>query len=100
MGSIREDDLRWKLNPWYLEHGEQYSDYTSFYVGIIICMILIIAIVGFNLVICCCSEHKHYWRDPNTGNRLVLPLWIQPPKNQPPLTLLPELSTLTINKDY
>jgi len=92
--SILIDADEWKNNPWYQLHGDQPSDYTGFYVAITICTVVLFSLFGLNLVICCCGPYKHYWRDPNTGNRLLLPVFIHSPRQQPPLTLQPELSAL------
>lgn len=67
--SILIDTDEWKNNPWYQIHGKQHSDYTGFYVGISICTIVVLGLIAINVVICCCTPYKQYWRDPNTGNR-------------------------------
>ena len=70
--SVLSDSEEWKNNPWFQIHGPQPSDYTSFYVGISFCTIIVFSLVILNLICCCCSPFKEYWRDPNTGNRYVL----------------------------
>jgi len=98
--SILHDKEEWMRNPWFQQHGREHADYTGFYVGISICTILRLTIIILNIVFCCCSPYKDYWRDPNTGNRYGLPLFIQPPHNNAPLTLQPELSKIEVPEVY
>jgi len=67
--SVLSDDTTWQNNPYYKEHGDEWSDYTGFYVAISICTLFGLSIIILNLVLCCCSPYKEYWRDPDTGNR-------------------------------
>ncbi|XP_069678025.1 uncharacterized protein wrm1 [Periplaneta americana] len=62
-----------------------YGDFTSFYVTITICTVLGFLLFLLNIVLCCCSRHKYYWQDSNTGNRWILPIWTKTPHQQPPL---------------
>jgi len=61
------------------------GDFTPFHVTIAVCTIVFAFILILNLVCCCSERYKNYWRNPHTGNRLILSLWISSPKYQPPL---------------
>jgi hypothetical protein len=63
----------------------RHSDYTYFYAGILICFLIAAILVVYNIVLGCCSPWKKYWNSNNTGNRLILPLFIKPPKDQRPI---------------
>ncbi|ODM93131.1 Virion egress protein UL34 [Orchesella cincta] len=94
--SVLSDFEDWRENPEFVSTGPDYSDYTGFYVGITICTLFGLSIILLNVVLCCCSPYRQYWRDPNTGNRIIFPVFIHSPHNQPPLTLQPELSQILI----
>ena len=64
-----------------------HSDYSHFYAGIGICALIAILLLIFNLIFGCCSPWKNYWNNKNTGNKLVLPLFITPPKDQEPILI-------------
>lgn len=76
----RDDYLR---NPFFA--GHEPGDFTPFYSAIGICTVIGIALIALNVFFCCCSRHRDYWLDPNTGNRWVLPIWSKTPHLQPPL---------------
>ena len=59
-----------------------HSDYTGFYVGILLCLLLAVLLLVLNLVLGCCSPWRKYWNSPKSGNRLILPLCVTPPKDQ------------------
>jgi len=59
-----------------------HSDYTLFYLGIGLCCFLAILLILLNAYVGCCSPWRKYWSSKNTGNRLILPLWVNPPKDQ------------------
>lgn len=69
--SVLSDFDDWRENPEFVSTGSAFSDYTVFYVIISIVTVLALGIITLNFVFCCCSPYKHYWRDPNTGNRQV-----------------------------
>lgn len=58
----RDDYLR---NPFFTKHEP--GDFSPFYTAIGICTVIVIALVALNVFFCCCSKHKDYWLDPNTG---------------------------------
>ena len=64
-----------------------HSDYTAFYAGIGIVTAILALLVILNLILGCCSPWRKYWMNRSTGNRLLLPVFILPPKNQQPFNL-------------
>lgn len=65
----------------------EFGDFTAFYVTISICTILGGLLFLLNIVLCCCSKYKHYWKDTNTGNLWLVSIWTKPPNRQIPLDL-------------
>ncbi|KAF4526176.1 hypothetical protein B566_EDAN015233 [Ephemera danica] len=70
-------------NEYFTER--EYGDFTPFYVTIIICGVIALAIILLNIIFCCSSQYKDYWLNSNTGNRYLIPIWSRTPHNQPPL---------------
>jgi len=73
-------------NPEY-NQTRLHSDYTYFYVGIGLCLLLTALILALNIALGCCSPWRKYWANRDSGNRLVLPLFITPPKDQQPILM-------------
>jgi len=71
-------------NPNY-NQDNLHSDYTGFYVGIGIVTAFAIVLLILNCFMSWCLPWRKYWNNHNTGNRLLLPVFITPPKNQEPL---------------
>ncbi|CAH0391330.1 unnamed protein product [Bemisia tabaci] len=85
MSAVLDDPELFKKNPLYNNHEP--SNYTPFYLTLFVCTLLTIVLVVFNVILCCFSKHRHYWKDSNTGNRWLLPIWVKTPAGQPPLDL-------------
>ncbi|XP_014246818.1 uncharacterized protein LOC106665117 [Cimex lectularius] len=81
-----EDRNAFMKNPLYKTHRE-FGDFTAFYITITICTIFGFGVFLLNIFFCWCSKHKDYWRDSNTGNRWIFPIWTKSPYRQPPLDL-------------
>ena len=64
-----------------------HSDYTGFYVGIAVAVFVAVFIIVLNLVLGCCSPWDKYWKNRHSGNRLILPLFVSPPKDQTPILI-------------
>ena len=64
-----------------------HSDYAGFYAGIGICVLIAAILLILNLWLGCCSPWSKYWKNRHTGNRLVMPLFITPPKDQAPILI-------------
>ncbi len=73
-------------NPNY-NQGRIHADYTYFYAGICLCVLIAALVILVNVFLGCCSPWKKYWSNRHTGNRLVLPLFVTPPKDQQPILL-------------
>ena len=71
-------------NPDY-NQDVAHSDYGLFYAGIAVCTLIAVLLILLNVVLGCCSPWEKYWNSSNTGNRIVLPLFIKPPKDQAPI---------------
>jgi hypothetical protein len=69
-----------------VDFGEvkQYSNYPAFYTGITICTIIFGLLVILNAV-CLCTRFRGYWRNKNTGNRIIGPVYLVTPRNTEPL---------------
>lgn len=65
-----------------------HSDYTGFYTGILLLLVFAVGLLVLNLVCACCSPWSKYWREIHTGNRLILPVFIAPPKDQKPILIV------------
>ena len=75
------DGPNFDYNPNY-NQDRAHADYTLFYLGIGLCALLLLILLVINVALGCCSPWKKYWRNRNTGNRYVLPLFITSPKDQ------------------
>ena len=75
------DGPNYNYNPDY-NQGHIHDNYTGFYVGIGLCLVLALLLLVLNVALGCCSPWRTYWNSRNTGNRLILPLFISPPKDQ------------------
>ena len=53
----------------FLSQTRLHSDYTGFYVGILLCALLAALLIILNLSLGCCSPWKKYWNSSNSGNR-------------------------------
>lgn len=73
-------------NPSY-NQSRLYSDYTGFYVGIFFCTFIALVVFLVNLYFCQCSPWSKYWKNRHTGNRMTLPLFTSPPKDQTPILI-------------
>ncbi|KAF0309334.1 Zinc finger and BTB domain-containing protein 24 [Amphibalanus amphitrite] len=63
-----------------------WDDFSGFYIGLGISLSLLLLLAFTNFVCCCCCpRYKEYIRDPRTGNRWALPLFIMSPKHAQPL---------------
>lgn len=76
----------YNYNPNYNQEVA-FHDYTAFYAGIGICTAILGLIILLNILFACCSPWRKYWMNRGTGNRLVLPVFILPPKDQEPLVI-------------
>uniref|UniRef100_A0A1B6M951 Uncharacterized protein n=1 Tax=Graphocephala atropunctata TaxID=36148 RepID=A0A1B6M951_9HEMI len=85
MSGLLDDPEEFKRNPLYKDHI--YGDFAPFYITISICTILALALFILNIFFCWCSSHRQYWKDSDTGNRWLLPVWVKLPYKQPPLDL-------------
>ncbi|XP_050421910.1 uncharacterized protein LOC126834198 [Adelges cooleyi] len=85
MSVVLDDPNEFTKNPFYKFHEP--SDYKAFYVTLALCTVLAVVIVVLNVFFCCFSKHRHYWRNSETGNRYILPIWIKTPAKQAPLDL-------------
>ncbi|XP_054275686.1 uncharacterized protein LOC128994885 [Macrosteles quadrilineatus] len=85
MSGILDDPEEYKKNPLFEPHI--YSDYSYFYFTASVCTIFLIVLCAINVFFCWCSSERHYWKDSNTGNRWILPIWVKLPSKQPPLDL-------------
>ncbi|XP_027230400.2 uncharacterized protein wrm1 [Penaeus vannamei] len=74
--SLEEINRRFGIKP-------EPSDYTGFYVGIIICTILGVILIMVNWICSCCHEHSKYWNDPDTGNRFASLIFVRKSKQRP-----------------
>lgn len=83
MSVVNDDPYEYMRNPFFEKH--QYGDFSPFYIAIGICTVLGVGLILLNIFFCCCSKHRDYWQDSNTGNRWVLPIWSKTPHLQPPL---------------
>lgn len=70
-------------NPYFT--GHIYGNFSPFYVTIAICTVILVSIILLNVILACCTKHKHYWRDRHTGNRWLVSIWSATPHKQPPL---------------
>ena len=74
-------------NPNYNQE-RLHADYTGFYAGILICLFVAVFLLIVNLALGCCSPYKKYWSNwANSGNRMILPLFITSPKDQEPILI-------------
>uniref|UniRef100_A0A8D8V0D5 Uncharacterized protein n=1 Tax=Cacopsylla melanoneura TaxID=428564 RepID=A0A8D8V0D5_9HEMI len=80
-----EDPNLYKKNPLYERHEP--SNYVPFYVTLALCIVFAIFLCVLNIFFCCISKHKKYWKDTNTGNRWILPIWVKTPAGQPPVDI-------------
>ncbi|XP_060840904.1 uncharacterized protein LOC132921737 [Rhopalosiphum padi] len=85
MSVVLDDKTEFMTNPFYDQHEP--SNYQSFYITLGVCTVFAFALLIFNLFLCCFSKHRHYWRNSETGNRYILPIWIKTPAKQAPLDL-------------
>lgn len=85
MSVVLDDKTEFMTNPFYNQHEP--SNYQTFYVTLGVCTVFAFALLVVNLFLCCFSKHRHYWRDSETGNRYILPIWIKTPAKQAPLDL-------------
>lgn len=68
MSVVLDDRDDYLKNPFF--SGFEPGDYTPFYTAIAICTVLGVGIILLNVFFCCCSKHKDYWQDSNTGTYL------------------------------
>lgn len=85
MSVVLDDKTEFMTNPYYDQHEP--SNYQTFYVTLAVCTLFAFALLVVNLFLCCFSKHRHYWRNSETGNRYILPIWIKTPAKQAPLDL-------------
>lgn len=83
MSVVNDERDLYLRNPFFTKHEP--GDFTPFYTAIGICTVIGAALILLNVFFCCCSRHRDYWTDSNTGNRWVLPIWSKTPHLQPPL---------------
>lgn len=65
--SNNDDPNEYMRNPFFVKNTA--GDFTPFYTAIGICTVLGVALILLNIFFCCCSKHKHYWQDSNTGSK-------------------------------
>lgn len=65
--SILDERDSWRKHKYFDETNIIYSDYTYFYVTIIICSLFASFLVVLNVAFCYCSPHRSYWRNRHTG---------------------------------
>ncbi|KAI5701031.1 uncharacterized protein LOC103513672 isoform X1 [Diaphorina citri] len=80
-----DDPDEYKRNPLFSHHEP--SNYVPFYVALALCTAFAIFLCVLNIFFCCISKHKDYWKDTNTGNRWILPIWVKTPAGQPPVDI-------------
>uniref|UniRef100_A0A0K8TMM8 Putative conserved plasma membrane protein n=1 Tax=Tabanus bromius TaxID=304241 RepID=A0A0K8TMM8_TABBR len=85
MSTVVDDRNLYLQNPFFKKHV--YGDYTPFYTTVIICTVVGVFLILFNVICCCCSKYKDYWQDRHTGNRWLVSIWSSTPHKQPPLDL-------------
>ncbi|XP_049785864.1 uncharacterized protein LOC126188314 [Schistocerca cancellata] len=83
--SILEEPKEYMKEP--VVFKTEFGDYTAFYIAIGICTVFGAFLFLLNIVFCCCSKYKEYWKDSNTGNRWLVSIWTKTPHHQPPLDL-------------
>lgn len=72
-------------NPYF--KGHIYGNFNPFYATIAVCTALGVFIFLLNVICCCCSRHRGYWKDRHTGNRWLVSIWSVTPHKNPPLDL-------------
>ncbi|XP_050539921.1 uncharacterized protein LOC126904747 [Daktulosphaira vitifoliae] len=85
MSVVLDDQYEVTINPFYKPHEP--SDYQPFKTTVYVCAIFAVAIIALNVFFCCFSKHRKYWRNSESGNRYILPIWIKTPAKQAPLDL-------------
>jgi len=79
------DGENFNYNKDYNQAPYIFSDYSSFYAGLGITALVALLLILCNIALGC--KYQKYWYSRYTGNRLILPVFILPPKDQSPLNI-------------